>query len=51
MDGQASASFTVLDIPKTGDAGRPLLWLFLIVSGVAGLALLGVTAYTAKRKK
>ena len=52
VDGQASASFTVLnDVPKTGDAGRPLLWLFLILSGVTGLVLLGAMVFNPKRKK
>ena len=52
VDGQALASFTVLnDVPKTGDAGRPLLWLFLVLSGITGLALLGAMAFNPKRKK
>ena len=41
-DGEASATFTVKqNMPPTGDAGRPALWLGLLLCGTAGLILAG----------
>lgn len=50
-DGEASAKFTVKEIPKTGDPARPALWLALALIGIAGLALSCIRARTAKGKK
>lgn len=51
-DGTASAKFTVQPkYPPTGDANHPALWLILVVSGIAGIALVGKRAFTARRKK
>ena len=51
-DGTASAKFTVQSaIPPTGDAGRPALWLALVLLGMAGLAATGRLASAAKEKK
>ena len=37
-------------VPKTGDVGNPALWLGLILLGVVGVAVLGVTKPSRKRK-
>ena len=51
-DGTASANFTVQPkYPPTGDKNHPALWLILVVSGIAGIALVGKRAFTARRKK
>ena len=51
-DGTASANFYVESkYPPTGDANHPALWLILAVSGIAGIALVGKRAFTARRKK
>ena len=51
-DGTASAKFTVQPkYPPTGDANHPALWLILVVSGIAGIALVGKRAFTTRRKK
>ena len=52
VDGEASAPFTVQkEMPPTGDTGHPALWLFLILSGISGLVLLGRQSYSAGKKR
>ena len=52
VDGEASAPFTVQKkLPPTGDTGHPALWLFLILSGILGLALLGRQSHSAGKKR
>lgn len=36
-DGDAETRITIREVPKTGDAGRPGLWLTLILLGLAGV--------------
>ena len=51
-DGEASAFFYVKRrLPPTGDTGHPALWLILVLSGTAGLALWGRKSYIARKKK
>lgn len=45
-DGEASAPFTVQgSLPLTGDRSTPLLWLLLVVFGLASTALAGIHLY------
>lgn len=45
-DGEASAPFTIQrTLPPTGDRSNPLLWLLLVVFGLAGTALAGIHLY------
>ena len=51
-DGETSAPFFIRKAPPpTGDRSDPALWLLLIVLGMAGIAVVGIRAYTAKRKR
>ncbi len=66
-DGEASATFSIAPqpedretpatdaddkvLPQTGDSSGSLLWLLLIVSGIAGMVLVGVRAHAGKRKR
>ena len=48
-DGSAVASFTVnYKVPKTGDEGKPMLWLSCVL---AGSVMITVSVYAKKRKK
>ena len=46
----AAPTVTPKPVPKTGDVGNPALWLGLILLGVVGVAVLGVTQPSRKRK-
>ncbi len=51
-DGLAAASFTVQKkLPPTGDTGHPVLWLFLVVFGIAGLALLSKAVHAREKQR
>ena len=51
-DGEASATFTVRKkLPPTGDRSNPVLWLFLIVFGIAGITMVGVHTHAANKKR
>ena len=40
LDGAAETRITIGKVPKTGDAGRPALWLALVLLGLAGIVLI-----------
>lgn len=51
-DGEASAPFTVQrSLPPTGDRSSPLLWLLLVVFGLAGTTLAGIHLYAGGKRR